>query len=81
MLIQILNLPRGVSSDDIADLFGHLSIIDDIRVIDCCDREADYAWVRLHCGRAAVNALAEAIDGRYYRGRRLDCYAPLFASA
>jgi hypothetical protein len=81
MLIQIMNLPRGVTCDDIADIFEHLNIIDDIHVIDCCDRDADYAWVKLHCSRTAVNAISEAIDGHYYKGRRLGSYAPLFAAA
>ena len=78
MFIQVRNLPLGTTIEEIYDLFCNMSIIDSIHVSEANRPEHCCAWVALHCTQTGANAIADVLDGKFFKGRHVSSYAALF---
>lgn len=79
MLIQVGNLPSGITQVDLEEMFDCLDCLDHISLIDSPNPGHAIALIALNCSQCGAAAISRLIDGHYYRGRNLSAYMSLFA--
>ena len=75
MNIRIENLPPGVTTDEVWEFLGESHDIEDILLSDAGNSEDVIAVLKVNTGHTGAVAIAEFIDGRYFRDRRLSAQA------
>jgi len=71
MNIRIENLPSGVTVEDVREFLGASEEIEDILLSDAGNSDDVIAVVKVKAGRTGATGMAEFIDGRYFKERRL----------
>ena len=71
MNIRIENFPPGITVDEIREFLGTSDDIEDILISDSGDSDDVIAMVKVTAGRAGATGMAEFIDGKFYKERRL----------
>lgn len=71
MNIRIENLPPGVTVEEVREFLGASDDIEDILLTDAANRDDVVALVKVKVGRAGATGMAEFIDGRFFKERRL----------
>lgn len=71
MNIRIENFPPGTTVDEIKEFLGTSDDIEDILVTDAGNSDEVIAMVRVTAGRAGATGIAEFIDGKFFKERRL----------
>lgn len=71
MNIRIENLPPGVTVEEVREFLGASDDIEDILLTDAANRDDVVALVKVKVGRVGATGMAEFIDGRFFKERRL----------
>lgn len=71
MIIRIENFPPGVTVEEIREFLGASDDIEDILISDAGNSDYLIAMVKVTVGRAGATGMAEFIDGKFFRDRRL----------
>jgi len=71
MNIRIENLPPGVTVEEVREFLGASDDIEDILLSDAGKSDDVIAVVKVKAGRAGATGMAEFIDGRFFKERRL----------
>lgn len=71
MNIRIENFPPGTTADEIKEFLGASDDIEDILVTDAGNSDDVIAMVKVTVGRAGASGIAEFIDGKFFKERRL----------
>ncbi len=71
MNIRIENFPPGVTVDEIREFLGASDDIEDILITDAGNNDEVIAMVKVTAGRAGATGMAEYIDGKFFKERRL----------
>ena len=71
MNIRIENFPPGVTVDEIREFLGASDDIEDILITEAGKSEDVIAMVKVKTGRAGASGMAEFIDGKFFKQRRL----------
>ena len=75
MNIRIQNFPPGTSVEDVREFLGPSEGIEDVLLTDAGDSDNVIAVVKVNTGHTGAAAMAEFIDGRYFKERRLSAQA------
>lgn len=75
MHIRIVNFPNDVTVDEVREFLGASDEIGEILLTDAGNEDVVAAMVRVNTSQAGANAMAEFIDGRFYKDRRLSAQA------
>ena len=75
MNIRIENFPPGITVEDIREFLGDSEDIGRIMLTDAGNADDVIAIVKVSCGRTGTVAIAEYVDGKFYRDRRLSAQA------
>lgn len=75
MHINIDNLPPGVTVEDLREFLGASDEIESIRLTDAGNADNVVAVVTVNTSQTGANAMAEFIDGRFYKERRVSARA------
>ena len=75
MHININNLPPGVTVEELREFLGASDEIENIRLTDAGDADNVVAVVTVNTSQTGANAMAEFIDGRFYKERRVSTRA------
>ena len=75
MNIRIANFPPGTTADEIREFLGASDDIEDILISDAGDSDDVIAMVKVTAGRAGATGMAEFIDGKFFKERRLSAQA------
>ena len=75
MNIRIENFPPGTSVEDVREFLGPSEGIEDVLMSDAGNSDDVIAIVKVNTGHTGAVAMAEFIDGKYFRGRRLSAQA------
>ncbi len=75
MNIRIENFPPGITVEEIKEFLGASEDIGDILLSDAGNSDDVIAIVRVTAGRTGAVAIAEYIDGNYFKDRRLSAQA------
>ncbi len=75
MNIRIENFPPGITVDDVREFLGPSEDIENILLTDAGNSDDVIAIVKVNTGHTGATAMAEFIDGRYFRDRRLSAQA------
>lgn len=73
--IRIENFPPGVTVDEIREFLGDSDDIEDILLTDAGNRNDVIAMVKVKTGHTGATGMAEFIDGKFFRERRLSAQA------
>ena len=71
MNIRIENFPPGVTVDEIREFLGASDDIEDVLITDAGNNDEVIAMVKVTAGRAGATGMAEYIDGKFFKERRL----------
>jgi len=71
MNIRIENLPPGVTVEEVREFLGASDDIEDILLSDAGNSDDVIAMVKVKVSRAGATGMAEFIDGRFFKERRL----------
>jgi hypothetical protein len=71
MNIRIENFPPGVTVDDIREFLGDSDDIEDILLTDAGNSDDIIAIVKVKAGQTGATGMAEFIDGKFFKERRL----------
>ena len=71
MNIRIENFPPGTTVEDVREFLGASDDIEDILLSDAGNSDNVIAVVKVKAGHTGAAAMAEFIDGRFYKERRL----------
>ena len=71
MFIRIENFPPGVTVDEIREFLGASDDIEDILITDAGNSDVVVAMLKVNTGHAGASGMAEFIDGKFFRERRL----------
>ena len=71
MNIRIENFPPGTTVEDVREFLGASDDIEDILLSDAGNSDNVIAVVKVRAGYTGAAAMAEFIDGRFYKERRL----------
>lgn len=71
MNIRIENLPPGVTIEEVREFLGESDDIEEILLNDAGNSDDVIAMVKVKASRAGATGMAEFIDGRFFRERRL----------
>ena len=71
MNIRIANFPPGVTVDEIREFLGASDDIEDVMISDAGNEDEVIAMVKVTAGRAGATGMAEFIDGKFFKERRL----------
>jgi len=71
MNIRIENFPPDVTVDEIREFLGASDDIEDILITDAGNNDEVIAMVKVTAGRAGASGMAEFIDGKFFKERRL----------
>ena len=75
MNIRIENFPPGITVEEIREFLGASQDIGDILLSDAGNSDDVIAIVKVNCGHTGAVAIAEYVDGRFYKERRLAAQA------
>lgn len=75
MNIRIQNFPPGTSVEDVREFLGPSEGIEDVLISDAGDGDDVVAVVKVNTGRTGAAAMAEFIDGKFFKERRLSAQA------
>jgi hypothetical protein len=75
MNIRIQNLPPGVTVEELSEFLGQSDEIEHIELNDEGNADNVIAVVKVNTGYTGANAMAEFIDGKFFRERRLSAQA------
>ncbi len=75
MHISIDNFPPGTTVEDVREFLGSSDEIENIRLTDAGNAENVVAVVTVSSSQTGANAMAEFIDGRFFKERRLSAIA------
>lgn len=71
MNIRIENFPPGVSVDEIREFLGDSDDIEEILLSDAGNSDDVIAVLKVKAGQTGATGMAEFIDGKFFRERRL----------
>ena len=75
MNIRIKNLPPGVTVEELEAFLGPSDDIEHIQLNDEGNADNVMAIVKVNTGHTGANAMAEFIDGKFFRERKLSAQA------
>ena len=75
MHINIDNLPPGVTVEELREFLGASDEIESIQLTDAGNADNVVAVVTVNTSQTGANAMAEFIDGRFYKERRVSARA------
>ena len=75
MNIRIENFPPGVTVDEIRDFLGDSDDIEEILLSDAGNSDDVIAVLKVKAGQAGATGMAEFIDGKFFKERRLSAQA------
>ena len=75
MHISIDNFPLGTTVEDVREFLGSSDETENIRLTDAGNAENVVAVVAVISSQTGANAMAEFIDGRFFKERRLSAIA------
>jgi hypothetical protein len=75
MNIRIQNLPPGVTVEELEAFLGASDDIEQIQLSDEGNADNVIAIVKVNTGHTGASAMAEFIDGKFFRERRLSAQA------
>ncbi|MBT8438447.1 MAG: RNA-binding protein [Gammaproteobacteria bacterium] len=75
MNIRIQNLPADVTVEEVREFIGASDEIEKIVLGDPGDDDNVIAVIKVNTSQAGANAMAEHIDGRFFKERRLSAQA------
>ena len=75
MNIRIQNLPPGITVEALSEFLGDSDDIEHIELSDAGNPDNVIAIVKVNTGHTGANAMAEFIDGKFLRDRRLSAQA------
>ncbi|MGD2053386.1 MAG: RNA-binding protein [Gammaproteobacteria bacterium] len=75
MNIRIQNLPPGVTVEELNEFLGESDDIEHIELNDEGNADNVIAIVKVNTGHTGATAMAEFIDGKFFRERRLSAQA------
>jgi hypothetical protein len=75
MNIRIQNLPPGVTVEELNEFLGQSDDIEHIELNDEGNADNVIAVVKVNTGHTGATAMAEFIDGKFFRERRLSAQA------
>ena len=75
MNIRIENLPPGVTVEELNEFLGQSDEIEHIELNDEGNADNVIAVIKVNTGHTGANAMAEFIDGKFFRERRLSAQA------
>jgi hypothetical protein len=73
--IRIENFPAGVTVEEIREFLGASDDIEDILITDAGNSDDVVAMVKVKTGHTGATGMAEFIDGKFFRDRRLSAQA------
>jgi hypothetical protein len=73
--IRIQNLPPGVTVEELNEFLGQSDDIEHIELNDEGNADNVIAVVKVNTSHTGANAMAEFIDGKFFRERRLSAQA------
>jgi len=71
MNIRIENLPPGVTVEELREFLGASDDIEDILLTDAGNSDDVIAMLKVTVSQAGAKGIAEFIDGRFFKQRRL----------
>ena len=71
MNIRIQNLPPGVTVEELNEFLGESDDIEHIELNNEGNADNVIAIVKVNTGHTGASAMAEFIDGKFFRDRRL----------
>lgn len=71
MNIRIENLPPGVTVEEVREFLGASDDIEDILLSDAGNSDDVIAMVKVRVSRTGATGMADFIDGRFFKERRL----------
>lgn len=69
--IRVENLPPGVTKEEFREFLGASDDIEDILLTDAGNSDDVIAMLKVTVSQAGAKGIAEFIDGRFFRQRRL----------
>ena len=75
MYIRIENFPSGITVEEISEFLGGSDDIEEILISDAGNQDNVIAMVKVKAGQTGATGMAEFIDGRFYKDRRLSAMA------
>jgi len=75
MNIRIQNLPPGVTVEELSEFIGASDEIEDILSSEAGNADNVIAMINANTSQSGANAMAEFIDGKYFKRRRLSTQA------
>jgi hypothetical protein len=75
MNIRIQNLPPGTTVEQLSEFLDDSQDIEHIQLSDAGNPDNVIAIVKVNTGHTGANAMAEFIDGKFFRNRRLSAQA------
>ena len=75
MNIRIQNLPPGITVEELSEFLGDSDDIEHIELSDAGNPDNVIAIVKVSTGHTGANAMAEFIDGKFFRDKRLSAQA------
>lgn len=75
MHINIDNLPPGVTVEDVREFIGDSDEIESIQLTDAGNADNVVAVVTVNTSQTGANAMAEFINGRFFKDRRVSAQA------
>ena len=75
MNIRIQNLPPGVTVEELNEFLGESDDIERIELNDEGNADNVIAIIKVNTGHTGASAMAEFIDGKFFRDRRLSAQA------
>ncbi len=75
MNIRIENFPAGVTEDDVREFLGDSNEIEHILLTDKGNADNVLVIIQVNTSHTGANAMAEFIDGKFFKHRRLSAQA------
>ncbi len=75
MNIRIENFPPGVTVDEIREFLGESDDIENILLTNAGNSDDVIAVVKVKTGHTGATGMAEFIDGKFFKERRLSAQA------
>ena len=75
MYIRIENLPSGTTVEEIREFLGDSEDVEEILLSEAGSKDNAIAVVKVSVSHTGATGMAEFIDGRFYKDRRLSAMA------